>query len=304
MSNNNPRVSIGLPVYNGARWLKEALDSFLAQTFEDFELIISDNASTDKTPEICRAYAARDARIRYYRNEKNLGAAENYNRVFHLSTGEYFKWAADDDWCAPNCLEQCVEVLDSKPEVVLCYTKTTVIDENGATIPMAEDNLNLYSPNVPERFLQTLTKIKFCHNIIFGLMRRNTLAKTPLQGKYLAADRCLVAELALHGPFWEIPERLFFRRKHSGNIGTSLKDMSFYDPSLKVLFVLPEWKVLLEHWKSIRRSPHNLVMKMRLLVAVLASAYTKRMILLKQLAYAGKQIIYGSFLFRPDPGIR
>ena len=101
---DRPRVSIGLPVYNGENFLEFALDSILGQTFQDFELIISDNASTDATESICRRYAAKDSRIRYYRNPNNQGAAQNYNRVFALARGEYFKWAAHDDVCKPNYL--------------------------------------------------------------------------------------------------------------------------------------------------------------------------------------------------------
>ena len=110
-----PRVSIGIPVYNGGRFIKEAIDSILAQTFEDFELILSDNASTDETEEICKEYATLDRRIRYYRNEENLGAAKNYNRVFELSNGEYFKWASHDDLCAPEYLERCIAALCPPP---------------------------------------------------------------------------------------------------------------------------------------------------------------------------------------------
>ena len=126
-----PRVSIGLPVYNGEKFIREAIDSIFSQTFEDFELIISDNGSTDRTQQICQAYAAQDLRIRYYRNKKNIGAARNYNLVFELASGEYFKWAAHDDLCAPEYLERCVEILDRDPDVVLCYPKTSIIDEHG-----------------------------------------------------------------------------------------------------------------------------------------------------------------------------
>ena len=114
-----PRVTIGLPVYNGQNYLVETLESLLAQTYTDFELVISDNASTDRTEAICRQYAAGDARIRYYRNDENIGASANYNRAFELGRGEYFKWAAHDDLLAPTYLERCVEVLDANPDVVL-----------------------------------------------------------------------------------------------------------------------------------------------------------------------------------------
>src|SRR5579871_3942080 len=113
------RVSIGLPVHNGERYLREAIDSLLAQTYRDFELIISDNGSTDGTEAICRAYAAADPRIRYYREEQNRGCAWNWNRVFALARGEIFKWAAHDDVCAPRLVERCLEALDRCPEAVL-----------------------------------------------------------------------------------------------------------------------------------------------------------------------------------------
>src|SRR5262245_31427219 len=117
-----PRVSLGLPVYNGEGFLRQALDSILAQTFEDFELIISDNSSTDSTPAICHDYKAADARIRYLRNESNRGVAWNHNRVFALSTGEYFKWCAADDLIAPEYLSACLGRLEAEPDAVLCYS--------------------------------------------------------------------------------------------------------------------------------------------------------------------------------------
>ncbi len=123
-----PRVSVGLPVYNGENFIKDALDSILAQTFEDFELIISDNASTDGTQQICRQYTSKDQRIRYIRNDGNIGASKNFNQVFELSSGEYFKWIAHDDLCAPEFLERCVEVLDQDPSIVLCFARPKAID--------------------------------------------------------------------------------------------------------------------------------------------------------------------------------
>ena len=118
-----PRVSIGLPVYNGERWLAEALDSLLAQTYSDFELIISDNGSTDDTQAICEEYAARDRRIRYIRQEINRGLAWNWNCVFEESAGDYFKWAACDDLYHPTFLERCVQILDQYPDVAWCHTR-------------------------------------------------------------------------------------------------------------------------------------------------------------------------------------
>ena len=107
------KLTIGLPVYNGDNFLEECLESILAQTFRDFKLIISDNASTDRTESICRRFAENDPRVKYYRNEKNIGAAPNFNRVFELSNTEYFKWIAHDDVHKPDFVEQCVHILET-----------------------------------------------------------------------------------------------------------------------------------------------------------------------------------------------
>ena len=152
MGSKTPRVSIGMPVYNGEQLLPRALDSLLSQRFEDFELIISDNASEDATSEICLSYAARDRRIRYYRNETNIGAARNYTRVFEHSSGKYFKWAAHDDWIAPAYLSRCVEILNKEASVVLCYPGTVMVDEQGRLLKKYNDPLRVSSSEAHKRF--------------------------------------------------------------------------------------------------------------------------------------------------------
>jgi len=266
MSDHKPRVSIGLPVYNGENFLKEALDSILNQTFEDFELIISDNASTDRTEEICREYLAKDSRIRYYRNSQNLGAAGNYNRVFDLSRGEYFKWAAHDDVCAPEYLECCVEVLEQNPSVVLCYPKTVIINERGQREEQDySDDLNLRSPKPRERF-------KGIHNAffyvpaawrqdkispIFGLIRRDVLQATPRIGGYEGSDLVLLGELALRGEFYEVPQYLFYRRKHQQRAmhayRTNSERAAWFDAAKKGKIVVPRWRLFWEFIASINR---------------------------------------------------
>jgi glycosyltransferase involved in cell wall biosynthesis len=258
MNRDRPRVSIGMPVYNGERFLEEALDSLLAQTFEDFELIVSDNASTDGTPEICTAYAAQDSRIRHYRNEQHLGAAENYNRVFGLSTGEYFKWAAHDDLCAPEYLERCVEVLDRKPLVVLCYPKTVIIDEHGRNVEDYSDGLDLRAPRPHERFAQYHNRFRTTGkcNAVFGVIRASTLRLTPLVGSYVSSDKILLGELALRGEFYEIPEHLFFRRDHpqtSVRANPFKERSAWFDPANKGKLQSPRWRWFFGHLSSIRR---------------------------------------------------
>ena len=213
MRARKPRVSVGLPVHNGERFIRETLDSIVGQSFKDLEIVISDNASSDGTAVICEEYAHKDGRIRYVRNMKNIGLAKNFNRVVELATGEYFKLANADDQCSPDLVSQCVGVLDRHPEVVLCYGKTTLIDGEGRTLREYEDGLNLRSASVTERFRQVLMRVRLV-NVLQGVMRVEPLRRTALLDSYVGADIVLVAELALRGQFYELPERLFRRRIH------------------------------------------------------------------------------------------
>ena len=237
MSNDKLRVSIGMPVYNGENFIKEAIDSILAQTFEEFELIISDNASTDGTEEICREYADKEQRIRYYRNEQNIGAAPNYNHLVELARGKYFKWAAHDDICDHKYLEKCVKILDGDRSIVLCHTKTLFIDGDGQKLifdpardrffngegrsfrkPESPQNLDSGKPY--ERYEEIILKIRWCFQI-FGLIRLDELKKTSLIKLHNGGDKVLLTELSLKGRFAEIPEPLFFRRCHSKQFSAS-----------------------------------------------------------------------------------
>ena len=194
MNPGSPRVSIGMPVYNGERYLATAIESILAQTFPDFELIISDNASTDRTEEICRSYATRDTRIRYYRNEQNLGSNRNFNQAFGLATCPYFMWAAHDDLRAPDFVARCVNALDANPDVVLAYSKTTSIDENGDPLPDFEKSsfrTNSLRPSI--RFHDLVRSAHWCFQVL-GMFRASVLAQTLLLGAYTSADYVLLAE--------------------------------------------------------------------------------------------------------------
>jgi glycosyltransferase involved in cell wall biosynthesis len=207
-----PRLSVGLPVYNGEKYLPEALDSLLGQTYSDFELIISDNASMDRTEEICRRYAARDRRIRYFRQPVNSGAAPNHNFVVEQARGEYFKWASHDDLYGRDLLLRCVEALDSRPDVVLSHAWQAYIDAVGNIIRRGEYRLATDSPHAPVRFRDMLFVLG--GDDFYGVMRTDVLRRTPLHGSYHHADRTLVTEMSLYGPFYQVPELLYFRRDH------------------------------------------------------------------------------------------
>jgi glycosyltransferase involved in cell wall biosynthesis len=230
------RLSIGLPVFNGARFLSDALDSLLGQTFSDFELVIGDNASTDATERICREYASRDARIRYYRHERNIGGAANFNFVLSQARAEYFKWAAHDDAYDPTFLEKCIAVLDRAPSVLLCSTRTALMDEDGRRLTESEIARGYYidkSGNVidlgqlldPPRRLDSASRLErfreynlktIAGDDIYGVMRTDVLRRTAGYGKHFGGDSPILAELCLIGPLVQLPEALFIRRCHRG----------------------------------------------------------------------------------------
>lgn len=218
--NAAPRLSIGLPVYNGEKYLAESLDALLGQTYAEFELVISDNASTDGTADICQSYAMQDSRIRYFRQPRNIGSAPNHHFLFMESRGELFKWCAADDLYARNLLERCVAVLDERPEVVLAHSYTAAIDSNGHLTQALEYPLATDSPSAAERFKAMLFGTgENDYGLIraddqYGVIRADVLRKIPPQGSYYHSDRVIMTEIALHGPFCQVPDWLYFRRDH------------------------------------------------------------------------------------------
>jgi glycosyltransferase involved in cell wall biosynthesis len=252
-----PRLSIGLPLYNGEPYLAESVDSLLDQTFTDFELIISDNASTDNSEAICRAYAAKDARVRYVRQPRNMGGFWNHSHVIELARGDFFMWSAHDDIREPDYCRRCMEVLDERPEVVLCYSETRNIDEDGKELDAREVLIGCDLPDTAPRFAEL---IRMDHRIepTYGLVRMDVLSKTGLAGDFADSDRVLLAELALHGPFHRIPEKLFRRRDHAARsirVHTSRHDRArWIHPDATPRITFPYFRELGEYAKAIRRA--------------------------------------------------
>jgi glycosyltransferase involved in cell wall biosynthesis len=257
MNNSEPLVSIGMPVFNGEEFLAAALDALLAQTYSRLEIILFDNASTDGTRRICESYAARDPRIHYHRNNRNLGAARNYNLTLAHATGRYFKWAAHDDLCLPAFIRRCVETLESNPDVVLAYPKTIVIDSAGRIIDdQFEDRYDIRD-RLPHQRYRAFSQTPLDCNPVFGVIRTDNLKKTPGIGPYESSDRVLLGELALRGKIAEVPERLFLRRYHK-NISTfacaTKKQMAtWFDPTSSGRFT--RLHRFVEYVRSIRRVP-------------------------------------------------
>ena len=211
-----PLVTLGLPVYNGEEYLRESLDGLLAQTFKDFELVISDNASTDATPEIIREYAASDPRIRYIRQAVNQGAVPNHNLLVREARGKYFKWAAHDDLYEPLLLERCVAALESHPEAVLANVWDGTAGPDGRVIEEPPYPLASADPRPHVRLRSLLYEDG--GNDFYGLMRTDVLRATAPHDSYPHADRTFMAGLILAGPWYEVPEVLYHRREHPDRV--------------------------------------------------------------------------------------
>jgi glycosyltransferase involved in cell wall biosynthesis len=213
----SPRLSIGLSVFNGEDYLEESLEALLGQTYTDFELIISDNHSTDGTEKICRTYQEQDSRIRYYRQRQNIGLSPNHNFVIQQARGELFKSASHDDLYARDLMERCVEALDEHPAAVLAHSRSALIDGAGEVVGLIDYPVATSAPRAPDRF----------RSMMFdgwvdddgGVVRLEVLRRTGLHGSFHFADRTFTTELGLHGPFHIIPERLYFRRIHQAQAG-------------------------------------------------------------------------------------
>ena len=252
-----PRVSIGLVLYNRDRFLEAALDSFLNQTFKDFELIISDDCSTDRGEEICRRYAAQDSRIRYYRNQRKMGAGWNVRRVCELATGKYFMQAAHDGMVQPDFLSLCLDALEADDSLVLAHSLIRVIGEDGQLLENYDDQLRTSSLAPLVRARDLLLKSHRCHPIS-GLIRLDALHKLPPPGGHAYSDRVLLLQLGLLGRFYEVPEYLFISTRHSGqSVGT----MPARTEARKI--ALPEWNVAKAFILSVTHSPLGLGQRLR-----------------------------------------
>lgn len=273
-----PLVSIGLPVYNGSRHLRKAVESILTQSYRNIELVISDNASTDETDAISREMAAADPRVRVYRNDVNIGAAANYNCVFHMARGKYFKWAAHDDILAPTFIESTVQVLEANPAIVLCSSRTGKIDDSGNVTGTYPADPSWNSGSASQRF-HSLVMVRHSCVAVFGLIRRDALSATPLIAPYVGSDRVLLADLGLRGRLHEIPDLLFFRRDHPGCSVRSFPDprdrVVWFDPSKSAGFAFPEWNEVLGYARAVRRAPVHVAVRLGCWRTVLSWALSR-----------------------------
>jgi glycosyltransferase involved in cell wall biosynthesis len=256
-SASSPCVSVCLPVYNGERHIHKAIRSILNQTFEDFELIISDNASTDGTHQICRKVATQDRRVCYVRGERNRGLAWNFNWASTLAWGRYLVWIGHDDVMAPDFISRCVEAMEGDSDAVLCFTNANYIDDT-ETIVTPVDLMNPgESESAAERFSRVLYDGR-CDPIC-GLMKTQVLRETRLHGAYADSDRVLLAEMCFRGRFHFIPDRLFSRRMHALQTTSLYPDRwartLVFDPNKAGKASCPWLRELLDFGTAICRAP-------------------------------------------------
>lgn len=249
-------VTVGMPVFNSERWVEDAIRALLAQTYRGFLLVISDNASTDSTRAICERFAQEDERVQYHRNSQNVGLFKNYDRVFHLSSSKYFKWAAAGDICKPHFLERCVQVLEERPDVVLAYPQSSLFEERLDLAEPYDDRLNLQEERPSARLTSLLERIRL-NNVINGVARSDALRGTALNKPYVSSDINILAELALRGKFVEVPERLFFRRM-SRATATAMKseaeNREYMTRGATDVYALHHWKMVLGYFAGARRA--------------------------------------------------
>jgi glycosyltransferase involved in cell wall biosynthesis len=275
-----PRLTVGLPVFDGEPYLEACVRSILDQTYADFELVIADNASTDATADICRAFSDVDARVRYLRHSQNIGAGPNHNFVLEQATGELFRWAAADDLVGPTAFARCVELLDEAgPSVVLAFPQAEIIDEHGEHIRFWADQGSVDGDTPAER-LRALIGHRSGHfhggpmTPFYGVIRTGALRSTRLHQLFYGSDRVLVVELALRGKLVEVPEALYIRRQHTAQSGGSWSNSNtarerdqWVDPGFRGI-AMPQSRLVGGYLKAVLDAPLTRTEQRRCLWAI------------------------------------
>lgn len=287
-----PKVSIGLPIYNGERYVGETLDAILAQSYRDFELVVCDNASTDRTQDICRSYASIDPRIRYVRHERNLGVTRNFNAAFRLAAGQYFKWAASDDLIDPTFVERCVRILDDDPSVVAAFSRTRIIGPDGEHLADSDQSMNVMSARASDRLAYVFNNLALC-DAQYGVLRADVVRRTSLLRPFLGSDICFLIELSLHGKFFEVPELLFSRRFHVA-ASSSLNEQqltAFYKTRSMTASTLRAWRHLLANTRAAVHAPLPTAEKLRAFSVLGKRALWDRGLLVTELGHAARALL-------------
>jgi glycosyltransferase involved in cell wall biosynthesis len=250
-------LTICVPVYNGERFLAQCLDSLLSQTYRNFVLLISDNASTDRTQEICERYASADSRVRYHRNRVNVGMYGNYNLMLRLVRTPYVKPASADDFWAPTMLADAMEQMQNDPSLVLCHPKAVLVDEGGRETHRYERPLHLMDDDPALRFRRVLTELGLV-NQLMGIIRMDAVRSMLPFMNYPPADAVFLAEISLYGKIMELPKFQYFRRFHeecsSWDRRSESHQVRTVSSGATCQIHLATWKY---HWGLVRRVLHS-----------------------------------------------
>jgi glycosyltransferase involved in cell wall biosynthesis len=254
-----PKVSVGMPIFNGERFLNSAIESILNQDEPNLELILADNASTDATADICRYYESADSRVRFVTSDRNRGVAWNFNRLVDLARAKYFKWADCDDLVEPSLLRRCVEALEAEPNTVLAYSWARYIDENGETLRSTVEVPDYGLAISPVARARGFLRLPSSHVLeLQGVILRDHLAATSMMGPYAASDLALILELAMRGSFAQVAEPLFLHRMHNARVSTSSpnpRELSRVHSENGHAVLLPRWFLLAMFARGILASP-------------------------------------------------
>jgi glycosyltransferase involved in cell wall biosynthesis len=288
-----PFVSIGIPVWNAEKYLGRTLDTLLNQTMDDFEIVLSDNGSTDSTPAMLKSYADQDSRIRFELHDVNRGAAWNYNRVLEIShpKAKYFKWVAGDDEHGPGYLAATTQLMEADAGLSLTHSRTSDIDEHNNEIKVWEDQVTgLDSDNPAVRIHDLVTMNHECFQA-FGLIRGDVVRQTQGLGRFSDADRVLITEIALRGRMQNAPEVMFMRRQHPDRsmvvYANARERHAWFDPERAAKITFPHWRLGLEFSRAIRRAPLTVTERRECLAQLGSFAVTNRGYLARNVARAG-----------------
>jgi glycosyltransferase involved in cell wall biosynthesis len=210
--NKKPLVSIGIPLYNDEDYVEESLKSLLNQTYKKFEIIISDDNSTDNSPDICKKYTKKDNRIKYFKNNKNLGEIDNFNQVIRLAKGKYFMWATGHDKWNKGYISKCIQKLEENPKASVCFSYRKYIDKDGDEIKLDKKKLNTLNNPKFIRFIKSIWIL--CDHVFYGVIKTDKLKKTRGYLYVLGPDHVLRTEMAFQGEFAQIEEELLYMRIH------------------------------------------------------------------------------------------
>lgn len=270
-----PLVSVGIPVFNGERFLRDAIDSMLGQSHTNLELILSDNASTDATDAIAREYAARDPRVRYFRQPHNIGAPRNWNFVVAQARGKYMKWNSANDYCDAAMLAACLDVLESDPRVVLCCGTTRLVDEVTGAVRPYDGDFAITEERPSDRLARVLSDMRL-NNAVSGLIRMEALRNTGLNRFYIGGDLVMMAELAMAGRFVLLQRPLLYRRIGASTLSSQLTDRElrdFLDPQAKGGAGQGTLRMNIDYFASVLRASMSLGEKRRALALLARRAY-------------------------------